>query len=77
MTEDIPRPCEAIKEPVIHAVLAEPNDLQILCSTLEQLEKIERMGLDSNLKSIGIFNGAIEAVVEKIVLDEAKDPEKR
>ena len=77
MTEDIPSPSEAIKEPVIHAVLVEPDDLQILCSTLEQLEKIEKMGLDSNLKSIGLYNGANKTVVEKIVLDETKDPEKR
>jgi hypothetical protein len=76
MTDDIPKLSEAINPLAIQTVLVEPDDLMTSGSILEPLEKIEKMDLDSNLKSIGILNRAIKTVVEKIVLNEIKDPEK-
>lgn len=76
MSEEISKLKEIVNQLAVQVVLVEPDDLMTLGSILEQLENMDRIKLEGPFKMIPVFNEAIKKVVEKIALNEMKDPQK-
>ncbi len=67
---------KAIDQLAVQTLVVEPDDLMTLGSILEQLETVDTLIQEDDLKPAGTLSRAVRKLVEKVVLAEVPDPKK-
>lgn len=58
----------------LQTILVDPEDVMVLGSILEQIEKVEGLTRENGLSTAGAIAGGLKDLVEKLILQEAPDP---
>jgi two-component system chemotaxis sensor kinase CheA len=75
MADEMKELTETVDQLAMQIVLVEPGDLATLGSILEPLERIEQTPSSRPLESVKILSKALKTVVEKLILEEFKEPQ--
>jgi hypothetical protein len=67
---------KAVDQLAVQATVVEADDIMTLGSILEQLETIDKLTQEDDLKPAGALSRALRTVVEKVVLAEGPEPKK-
>ncbi len=76
MPEDRKGLIEKVEQLAMQAMLVEPGDLGTLGAILNHLEHLEKMDFEKELEFVPILSKALRRLLEKLILDEMKDPQK-
>ena len=76
MADDVAKLVEAVDQIALQMVILEPDNLMALGSLLRELETIEKINLEPDLKPVGALSEALRKLVEKAIVNELKDVQK-
>jgi two-component system chemotaxis sensor kinase CheA len=73
MADDVAKLVEAVDQIALQMVILEPDNLMALGSLLRELETIEKINLEPDLRPVGALSEAVRQLVEKAIVNELND----